>query len=80
LKCAVSDTHIAAELTFQGLDIGRVEPNDDLVDRIVDTTADEYPLAPISERERYPSEHTAVENRGIETGYCRSHETDSRRS
>jgi coenzyme F420-0:L-glutamate ligase/coenzyme F420-1:gamma-L-glutamate ligase len=34
-----------AALTFHGLDIGRVEPNDDLVDRIVDTTADAYPLA-----------------------------------
>lgn len=32
------------ELTFRGVDIGRVEPNDDLVDRIVDTTADAYPL------------------------------------
>ncbi|MFO7925940.1 MAG: coenzyme F420-0:L-glutamate ligase [Halobacteriota archaeon] len=33
-----------AELTFHGLDIGRVEPNDDLVDRIVETTAEAYPL------------------------------------
>lgn len=31
-------------LTFHGLDIGRVEPGDDLVERIVDTTADAYPL------------------------------------
>lgn len=34
-----------AELTFHGLDIGRVEPNDELVDRIVETTAKEYPLS-----------------------------------
>jgi coenzyme F420-0:L-glutamate ligase/coenzyme F420-1:gamma-L-glutamate ligase len=33
------------ELTFRGLDIGRVEPNDELVDRIVETTAQEYPLS-----------------------------------
>jgi len=33
------------ELAFHGLDIGRVEPNDDLVDRIVETTAEEYPLS-----------------------------------
>ncbi|MFB6102506.1 MAG: coenzyme F420-0:L-glutamate ligase [Haloplanus sp.] len=32
------------ELTFHGLDIGTVEPNDDLVDRIVETTDEEYPL------------------------------------
>lgn len=32
------------ELTFYGLDIGRVEPGDDLVKRIVETTAEEYPL------------------------------------
>jgi len=31
-------------LTFRGLDIGRVEPGDDLVERIVDTAADVYPL------------------------------------
>ena len=31
-------------LTFHGLDIGRIEPGDDLVERIVDTTADAYPL------------------------------------
>ena len=31
-------------LTFRGLDIGRVEPGDDLVERIVDTAADAYPL------------------------------------
>ncbi|QSG14701.1 F(420)-0:gamma-glutamyl ligase, F420 coenzyme biosynthesis enzyme [Halapricum desulfuricans] len=34
-----------SELTFHGLDIGRVQPNDDLVGRIVETTAEEYPLA-----------------------------------
>lgn len=33
------------ELTFHGLDIGRVEPDDELVDRIVETTAEEYPLS-----------------------------------
>jgi len=33
------------ELTFHGLDIGRVEPGDDLVSRIVDTTSEEYPLS-----------------------------------
>lgn len=33
------------ELTFHGVDIGRVEPGDDLVDRIVETTAEEYPLS-----------------------------------
>lgn len=33
------------ELTFYGLDIGRVEPDDELVDRIVETTAEEYPLS-----------------------------------
>ncbi|MEF8780144.1 MAG: coenzyme F420-0:L-glutamate ligase, partial [Haloferacaceae archaeon] len=33
------------ELTFNGLDIGTVEPGDDLVDRIAETTAEEYPLA-----------------------------------
>ena len=33
------------ELTFHGLDIGRVDPNDDLVERIVETTDEEYPLS-----------------------------------
>lgn len=32
------------ELTFHGLDVGKVEPGDDLVDRIVETTTEEYPL------------------------------------
>ena len=33
-----------SELTFRGLDIGRVEPGDDLVELIVETTRDEYAL------------------------------------
>jgi len=33
------------ELTFHGLDIGRVDPNDDLVERIVETTDEEYPFS-----------------------------------
>ncbi|WP_254767688.1 coenzyme F420-0:L-glutamate ligase [Salinilacihabitans rarus] len=33
-----------AELTFRGLDVGLVEPEDDLVARIAETAADEYPL------------------------------------
>lgn len=33
------------ELTFHGLDIGRVEPGDDLVDRIVSTAQETYPLS-----------------------------------
>lgn len=33
-----------SELTFHGLDIGRVEAGDDLVDRIAETAAEEYPL------------------------------------
>ncbi|MCU4719688.1 coenzyme F420-0:L-glutamate ligase [Halapricum hydrolyticum] len=32
------------ELTFHGLDIGTVEPGDDLVGRIAETTAEGYPL------------------------------------
>jgi coenzyme F420-0:L-glutamate ligase/coenzyme F420-1:gamma-L-glutamate ligase len=32
------------ELTFHGLDIGRIEPGDDLVDRIARTASDEFPL------------------------------------
>jgi F420-0:gamma-glutamyl ligase len=32
------------ELTFHGLDVGKVEPGDDLVDRIIETTSEEYPL------------------------------------
>ena len=32
------------EITFQGIDIGRVEPGDDLVGPIVETTNDDYPL------------------------------------
>ncbi|KZX49939.1 F420-dependent oxidoreductase [Haloarcula sp. CBA1122] len=44
LKCAVSDLQLMTELTFHGLNIGQVEPNDDLVDRIVETAAAEYPL------------------------------------
>lgn len=34
-----------AEISFHGLDVGRVEPGDDLVDRIVETADEEYPLA-----------------------------------
>ncbi|OYR90822.1 F420-dependent oxidoreductase [Halorubrum sp. E3] len=45
LKCGVFDIQTMTELTFHGLDIGRIEPDDDLVDRIVETTAGEYPLA-----------------------------------
>ncbi|GGN09927.1 coenzyme F420-0:L-glutamate ligase [Halarchaeum nitratireducens] len=33
------------EVTFHGLDIGRVDPNDDLVERIVSTTGEEYALS-----------------------------------
>ncbi|MGM0371058.1 MAG: coenzyme F420-0:L-glutamate ligase [Halobacteriota archaeon] len=33
-----------AELTFHGLDIGLVEPGDDLIERILETTATEFPL------------------------------------
>jgi len=33
------------ELTFHGLDIGRVGPNDDLVERILATTGEEYALS-----------------------------------
>lgn len=33
------------ELTFHGLDIGRVDPNDNLVERIVETTDQKYPLS-----------------------------------
>lgn len=32
------------EVTFHGLDVGKVEPGDDLVDRIAETTSEEYPL------------------------------------
>ncbi|MEF8827242.1 MAG: coenzyme F420-0:L-glutamate ligase [Halapricum sp.] len=32
------------ELTFHGLDIGKVELGDDVVERIAETTAEEYPL------------------------------------
>ncbi|WP_340101448.1 coenzyme F420-0:L-glutamate ligase [Salinibaculum salinum] len=32
------------ELTFRGIDIGRVEPEDDIVEMLVETTTDEYPL------------------------------------
>ncbi len=32
------------ELTFHGLDVGRVEPGEDLVDRLVQATEEEYPL------------------------------------
>ena len=45
LKCTVFDIQMMTELTFHGLDIGRVDPNDDLVDRVVETTTEEYPLA-----------------------------------
>ncbi|AUX10083.1 coenzyme F420-0:L-glutamate ligase/coenzyme F420-1:gamma-L-glutamate ligase [Halalkaliarchaeum desulfuricum] len=33
-----------SELTFRGLDIGRIEPGEDLVEAILETTGDEYPL------------------------------------
>ena len=33
-----------SEITFHGLDVGKVEPGDDLVDRIVARTDEEYPL------------------------------------
>jgi coenzyme F420-0:L-glutamate ligase/coenzyme F420-1:gamma-L-glutamate ligase len=33
-----------SELTFRGLDIGRVEPGDELVDMILETASEEYPL------------------------------------
>ena len=45
LKYTVFDIQMMTELTFHGLDIGRVDPNDDLVDRVVETTTEEYPLA-----------------------------------
>ena len=44
LNSGVTDVGTMTSLTFHGLDIGRVEPGDDLVERIVDTTADAYPL------------------------------------
>ena len=33
-----------SELTFHGLDIGRVDPGDDLIDLIVEEAASSYPL------------------------------------
>lgn len=45
LKFIALESTYMPELTFHGLDIGKVEPGDDLVDRIVETTAEEYPLA-----------------------------------
>ena len=44
LNSGVTDVGTMTTLTFHGLDIGCVEPGDDLVERIVDTTADAYPL------------------------------------